>query len=304
MNRLNPVRGWHRAWLALALVCGGMASTALAAEKHSMVTAPDGVQLAVQESGNPAGPAIVFIHGLLGSRLNWEQQVAGPDLQRYRLITYDMRGHGLSGKPDDAAAYRDGGRHADDLAAVLKATGARRPVLVGWSLGGAVMSNYLAKYGDANVGALVYVDGVVELNAALITAHPEVYAGMASDDLKTHLDAVRTFLSLCFHAQPDHATFERLLANAAMASWTMTKATPSMSVHAAQSLPKVRVPLLALYGARDVLVNTQPSLARLRELNPRMQAKVYDNAGHAPFLEEAQRFNRDLAAFVEAVPAQ
>ena len=80
----------------------------------------------------------------------------------------------------------------------------------------------------------------------------------------------------------------------------MTKTIPSMTVAAAQSLPQVRVPLLALYGARDALVNTDPSLARLRALNPRMQAKVYANSGHAPFLEEAQRFNHDLAAFVEA----
>ncbi|KPC33844.1 Alpha/beta fold family hydrolase [Pseudomonas syringae pv. cilantro] len=57
-----------------------------------------------------------------------------------------------------------------------------------------------------------------ELNAALITAHPQVYAGLAADDLKTHLDAVRTFLGLCFQVRPDAETFERLLANAAMAS--------------------------------------------------------------------------------------
>jgi pimeloyl-ACP methyl ester carboxylesterase len=287
-------------WLALVLAV--LAPAALAADKHYTVIAPDGVQLAVQESGNPAGPAIVFIHGLLGSRLNWEQQTTSPDLQRYRLITYDLRGHGLSGKPADPESYRDGRRYADDLAAVLKATHAQRPVLVGWSLGAVVMSNYLAAYGDQQIGALVYVDGVIELSAALITAHPDVYAGMASNDLKTHLDAVRTFLALCFHTQPDAGTFARLLADAAMASWPMTKATPSMTVAARQSLPKVRVPLLALYGARDELVNPAPSIALLRELNPRAQATIYENAGHAPFLEEAQRFNRDLATFVDAVP--
>ena len=296
MTKRLLMQGW------LALVLAGLVPAASAADRHTIVTAPDGVQLAVQESGNPAGPAIVFIHGLLGSRLNWEQQVASPDLQRYRLITYDLRGHGLSGKPADAESYRDGRRYADDLAAVLKATHAQRPVLVGWSLGGVVMSNYLAAYGDKQIGALVYVDGVIELSAALITAHPDVYAGMASNDLKTHLDAVRTFLALCFHTQPDAPTFARLLANAAMASWPMTKATPSMTVAARQSLPKVRVPLLALYGARDELVNPAPSIALLRELNPRAQATIYENAGHAPFLEEAQRFNRDLATFVDALP--
>lgn len=284
--------------IVLAVVITGLSSMANAAEKNYTVTAPDGVTLAVQESGDPAGPAIVFIHGLLGSHLNWEKQTSSPELQRYRMITYDMRGHGLSGKPDDAEAYRDGRRYADDLSSVLKATGAKRPVLVGWSLGGVVMSNYLAAYGDAGIGGVMYVDGVVELSAALITPHPQVYGGLASDDLKTHLDAVRTFLGLCFNTQPDTATLERLLSNAAMASWTMTRITPSMTVAAAAGLPKAQVPVLALYGAKDELVKVQPSIARLKELNPRIQTKLYDNSGHAPFLEEALRFNYDVAAFV------
>lgn len=290
-------------WFCAGLFSMLLAATAaVAADKHYTVTAPDGVQLAVQESGNPDGPAIVLIHGLLGSRLNWEQQTTAAELQRYRLITYDLRGHGLSGKPDDPEYYRDGARYAADLAAVLKASGAVRPVLVGWSLGGIVISNYLAAYGDGRIGAVVYVAGVIELNASLIAGHPDVYGAMASSDLKTHLDGVRSFISLCFNTKPDNATFERLLSSAAMASWPMTKTMPTMTVAAAQSLPKTHVPLLALYGAKDALVNTAPSLARLKELNRRSRVLVYGDSGHAPFLEEAQRFNHDLAAFVDQIP--
>ncbi|KIQ04474.1 MULTISPECIES: alpha/beta hydrolase [Pseudomonas] len=288
-------------WLALLLAA--LSPSAMAAEKHYSVTAPDGLKLAVQETGNPDGPAIVFIHGLLGSRLNWEQQTSSPDLQGYRLITYDMRGHGLSGKPDDAAAYADGRRYADDLAAVLEATGAKRPVLVGWSLGGLVMSDYLAAYGDTKIGGAVYVNAVIELNEKLITPHPEVYAGLASDDLKTHLDALRTFLRLCFHTQPDAATMELLLTNAAMASWPMTRSIPTMTSAATEGLPKAQVPLLLLYGAKDQLVEVQPSIDRAKALNPKAQSKLYAGSGHAPFLEEAARFNQDLVNFVKAAAA-
>lgn len=284
-------------WVVVLLM--GLSSMAMAAQKDYTIRAPDGVEIAVQESGNPAGPAIVFIHGLLGSHLNWDMQISSPKLQHYRLITYDLRGHGLSGKPEDAEAYHDGRRWADDLSAVLKATGAKNPVLVGWSLGGVVISNYLAAYGDDGIGGVVYVDGVIELNAALITAHPEVYAGMASDDLRVHLDAVKTFLGLCFEIKPDTATFERLLSNAAMASWIMTRTVPSMTVSA--GLPKASVPVLLLYGGKDVLVNVEPSIARARALNPAIQTKIYAKSGHAPFLEEAPRFNGNLAEFRDAV---
>lgn len=279
-------------------------TAALAATKNLAVAAPDGVTLAVQESGNLDGPTIVFIHGLLGSRLNWEAQVDSPALQRYHMVTYDLRGHGLSGKPTDADAYRDGGRWADDLAAVIAATHARKPVLVGWSLGGVVISNYLAKFGDGGIAGAVYVDGVIELKAEQITAHPAVYRDLVSADLKTHLDTVREFLSLCFHTQPDRATFERLYANAAMASWDMQSAVMAMTVEAAQGLGKAKVPLLLLYGARDALVQTQPAMARALALNPHAQSKLYAESGHAPFLEEPARFNRDLAAFIDQLPSR
>ncbi|KTB62777.1 alpha/beta fold hydrolase [Pseudomonas syringae] len=298
MSRTLFLRTLRTIWLVALLV--ELSSMAMAADKRYTVTAPDGLKLAVQESGDPNGPAIIFVHGLLGSRLNWEKQTSSPELHRYRMITYDLRGHGLSDKPENVDAYRDGRRYADDLAAVIDATGSKRPVLVGWSLGGVVMSNYLAAYGDTRIGGVMYVDGVIELNAALITAHPQVYAGLASEDLKTHLDAVRTFLGLCFHTRPDTATFEQLLSSAAMASWTMTRVTPSMTVAVAEGLPKARVPVLLLYGGKDELVKVQPSIARARQLNARVQSSVYESSGHAPFLEEASRFNHDLATFVES----
>ncbi|WP_369936196.1 alpha/beta fold hydrolase [Xanthomonas tesorieronis] len=272
--------------------------------KRYTVTAADGVTLAVQEAGNPDGPSIVFVHGLLGSHLNWDAQVNSPQLQRYRMITYDLRGHGLSGKPTDANAYADGTRWADDLQAVIAASHARKPVLVGWSLGGAVISNYLAKFGDSGIAGAVYVDGVIELKPEQIVAHPQVYRDLNSPDLKTHLDTVRAFLSLCFHTQPDQATFQRLFANAAMASWDMQRAVQSMTVQAEQGLGKAQVPVLLLYGERDALVQARPAIARAKAINPRIRSTLYAQSGHAPFLEEPDRFDRDLAGFLDAATAQ
>lgn len=275
-------------------------SPALADTKSYTVTAPDGVKLAVQESGNPDGAPIVFIHGLLGSHLSWEAQLQSPQLQRYRMITYDLRGHGLSGKPTDANAYREGRRWADDLATVIESSRARNPVLVGWSLGGVVISNYLAAYGDRRIAGAMYVAGVIELKPDQIVAHPEVYRDLNSADLTTHLDAVRTFLRLCFHAQPEAASFERLLANAALASWDMQSAVQSMSVAASEGLSKAQIPVLLIYGARDALVQAKPSIARAAALNSRIQSTLYADSGHAPFIEEHDRFNRDLSIFVES----
>ena len=293
-----------RRYLAMLAATLVMSSAAMAATKNYTVIAPDGVALAVQESGNPQGPAVVLIHGLLGSRLNWEAQVNSPELQQYRMISYDLRGHGLSGKPTDPKAYSDGRRWADDLAAVIEATHAQRPVLVGWSLGGAVISNYLAAHGDSQVAGALYVDGVIELAAGQITPHPAVYRDMVSADLQTHLDGEREFLALCFATQPDGRTSARLLANAAMASWEMQNAVMSMTVAAAEGLGKSSIPVLLLYGERDALISPGAAIARARALRPGVQTLLYANAGHAPFIEEPVRFNRDLAAFIDAMVAR
>lgn len=290
--------------LLLALMLALVSAALPAAEKSYSVRAPDGVRIAVQESGNPAGPPIIFIHGLLGSHLNWIKQQQDPQLQRYRLITFDLRGHGLSDKPQQEAAYRDGKRWADDLAAVIDATQARRPLLVGWSLGGAVITNYLAAYGDKNLSGAVYVDGVVELTPAQLPAHPAVYSAMTDERLATHLDGERAFLRLCFYQQPDRETFERLLANAALAAWPMQRAVPTMTIPLEQGLKNARVPLLFIYGRHDALVNPQVALARARSVNPRIESQIYDDSGHAPFIEEAPRFNRQLAAFAARHGAQ
>lgn len=289
-------RGRNLAFILL-LFCASL----YAQDKHYTVVSSDGVPLAVQETGAADGQPIIFIHGLLGSHLNWEKQWQDPSLQRFRLISFDLRGHGLSGKPEQATAYTESRRWADDVAAVIKGSGANKPLLVGWSLGGAVNSHYLAAYGDKQIAGVLYVDGVVELTPEQIPAHPQVYQDMVSADLKTHLAGERDFLRLCFHQQPDTATFERLLANAALASWTMQRAVPQMKVSLAQGLGKAKVPVLFIYGEKDQLVNPQASLARARSVNPHIRTLLYADSGHAPFLEEPQRFNRDLAAFADSL---
>jgi pimeloyl-ACP methyl ester carboxylesterase len=87
------------------------------------VRAPDGTDLAVYESGSPAGSVIVAIHGYPDNHHVWDG-VAAELGERYRLVTYDVRGAGASGKPSGRAAYRIE-RLVDDLVAVLDGVDAR-----------------------------------------------------------------------------------------------------------------------------------------------------------------------------------
>ncbi len=300
MKKLPFPRLWRvRLAAALTLSFLRLVPAVFAAVPQTFVTTPDGISIAVQEYGNPAGKEIVFVHGLAGSHLNWTAQIHDPALAKYRLITYDLRGHGSSSKPTQAAYYTDGKRWGDELHAVLEAKHLKRPTLVGWSLGGPVITNYLAGYGDRRIAGLVFVDGIVENTPELITPHPEL-AGFGSEDLGTYLQTLRTYVALCFFHQPSAQEFELLYANAARATPDVLRTilTKGLSLPAAEALPKLTVPVLYLYGEQDALLEAG-TVARAKALIPHVRVVLYPDTGHALFQEQSVRFDHDLADAVE-----
>src|SRR3954454_1951852 len=85
---------------------------------HTVRGAGD-VRLHVREWGPHGGTPIVLIHGISQSHQCWTRQYDSALVDEFRLVAYDLRGHGMSEAPDDAASYTDGRTWADDLAAVI-----------------------------------------------------------------------------------------------------------------------------------------------------------------------------------------
>ena len=98
----------------------------------------------------------MLVHGFAQCHLCFEPQIralAG----HCRVVAFDFRGHGASEQPADPAAYQGHRVWADDLATVMAAKGLKRPVLVGWSMGGRVIRQYLINYGDAGIAGINFV---------------------------------------------------------------------------------------------------------------------------------------------------
>jgi predicted alpha/beta hydrolase len=76
--------------------------------KPISVKTPDGLMISAQEWGNPNGPEILLIHGFAQSHLSWMRQVDGDLAKEFRIITYDLRGHGNSDKPFEPEKYKTG----------------------------------------------------------------------------------------------------------------------------------------------------------------------------------------------------
>ncbi|WP_370942255.1 alpha/beta fold hydrolase [Amycolatopsis sp. cg5] len=83
------------------------------------VRATDGVRIFTRVLGRPDGPTVVLVHGYPDNSSVWDGVVAEL-IDKYRVVTYDVRGHGRSGKPTKRAAYRRE-QLASDLKAVIDA---------------------------------------------------------------------------------------------------------------------------------------------------------------------------------------
>ena len=112
-----------------------------------------GLQLHVREWGRPDGTPILFIHGWSQNHLCWDKQYESALRDEFRLVAYDLRGHGMSEAPPGPGHYTDDKLWADDLAAIIGRLGLERAVLVGWSYGAFAICDYIRAYGQDRVAA-------------------------------------------------------------------------------------------------------------------------------------------------------
>jgi non-heme chloroperoxidase len=280
-----------------------MTKSLLAAGFTDRLTTPDGVSIAVSEWGNPSGPELLFIHGVGQSHLSFVRQMGGDLSRDHRIIAFDTRGHGASDKPLDSIYYQETKRWADEVQAVIEAKHLQKPVLVGWSMGGRIIGQYLSIYGDRHIGGINFV-------AARAIADPR-FSGAAMVglpvakpyDLASRIAASAGFLRACYHRQPTDAEFAVALAYnmlppaevlSAIRSW------PANIPATTAALQAVTVPTLVTHGRADVVV-LRIAAEHTAGLIPGATLSWYDDCGHSPFFEDAPRYNRELAQLVARI---
>ena len=259
-----------------------------------------GVRLHVREWGPPDAPPVVLVHGLSQDHQCWVHQYDGPLADDFRLIAFDLRGHGMSEAPAGAASYTDGRLWADDLASVIDQLGLDRPVLVGWSYGSFVIGDYLRAYGQGNVAALDFAGGAVRLGPTAFGSligpgFLDHFADLTAHDLPTSIRGVRGLVH-AFATDPLPADdIETLLCAGMMVPAATRGHLGARDLDYDDVLRSLRVPLLVSHGRADTIV--LPAMAQhVLDVCPTAQASWYDGVGHVPFLERAERFNDELAA--------
>jgi non-heme chloroperoxidase len=213
------------------------------------------------------------------------------------MVTYDLRGHGNSDKPFEPERYKDSKAWADELQAVMDATGLKRPVLAGWSYGGRIMADYLKVHGTARLAGLNYVDAGQKADPAFVGPNLKNLPLMASEDLATNIAATRVFLHGCFSRQPTPDEFETMLAFNMMVPPKVRLGLSNRPLDIDDILRKLELPVLVTHGSEDKNSNLIAAEYTAKMI-PGAKLSVYQGIGHSPFFEDAPRFNAELAAFV------
>lgn len=258
----------------------------------STLTRP-GAAIRYWASGPEDAPVVVFSHGAGIDHLTWEPQAGFA--QRYRVVTYDVRGHGESA----ATKPFDFGDAVDDLLALLDVLGATSAVLIGQSMGGNI-SQEVAYRQPGRVTALVLVGCACNtwpltrferwlgnLAIGLVGLYPERVLNRSTAKRSSVVPSVREYIEHTVSAMPvrqQRAVLKSLF----------------VALHPDPSY-RTPVPELLVRGEHDRLGNMEKVMPRWAQRDPDASYVVIGNAGHVANQDNPTEFNDVLGEFLGRV---
>ena len=231
------------------------------------------------------GPALILTHGYSSTGEMWAGQIA-PLSQHFKVVTWDMRGHGASDYPEDQRAYSEAATVAD-MAALLDAVGAKDAIVGGLSLGGYMSLAFHRAHPDRTRALLIIDTGPGYKNDqardgwnANAIARAERFEADGFGDLSKASAEVR----LARHRDASG------LARAARGMLTQRDA------RVIESLPGVAVPAIVIVGANDTpfLAASDYMAAKI----PGAKKVVIPDAGHSANIDQPAAFNAALLDFL------
>jgi non-heme chloroperoxidase len=266
--------------------------------KTHTVRGGGGLRLHVREWGKVDGPPILFVHGWSQNHLCWVKQYESALADEFRLVAYDLRGHGMSEAPLNPEHYTDGQLWADDVAAIIDHLHLDRTVLVGWSYGSFVISDYVRAYGQDRIAAIGFVEGAVKMGEAAFgtligPGFLDHFVDATADDLPTNMRAMRSFVRTCLVKPVSADDFETAVCWNVVVPAQVRATLGARELDYDDVLRALEVPLLVTHGRADTVV--LPAMAEhVLTTCPTAEASWYEGVGHVPHLEEPVRFNREL----------
>jgi pimeloyl-ACP methyl ester carboxylesterase len=243
-----------------------------------------GVQIYYEVHGS--GPTILLSHGYSETSQMWQGQTTA--FEGYQVITWDMRGHGKSGSPDDASLY-SAELTLSDMQAILDQCNVNKAVVGGLSLGGYMSLAFNYTHKDRVSALLLFDTGPGFKNDKARAGWNDIAAKTA-----TSLES-EGFASLGSGGAVKISRHNSAQGLAHAARGMLTQVDGQVI----ESLPEVAVPTLVLVGSLD-----KPFLAASDYMAgkiPDATKVIIDQAGHTSNIEKPEEFNRSVSEFLDQI---
>lgn len=262
-----------------------------------------GMRLRVREEGPQDAPVLILLHGFSYSLESWDAWAAALS-DRYRVIRYDLRGHGLTG-PDPQKRYSPAARAAF-VGDVMDALGIDSAYVGGNSLGGLAAWKFAAAHPE-RVKALILVSPAAYPTNGVGDKSVEPPRAMAAY-LRTATPAgVRASAGVVF-ADDAKISEARLVILRDMLrrrgnGEAMIESIRQFALQdPAAELSKIDAPALILWGSEDAVIPVEQG-RRLEGAIRNARLVIYDGVGHAPQEEAPEISARDAGDFLDALVA-
>jgi len=316
MTRTRLLLAVVAACLLFPPVASARPTSATATGEHRFAVGK--VHLWYRVAGKPGGVPVIFLHGGPGEGSQTFAHYAGPALEkRLRMVYLDQRGSGRSDRPKAADNYSIA-QLVDDIEALRRRLGAPRIDLIGHSFGTILGLEYAARYPN-HVAHLVLAGAVPDLPraidlqcAALEKKDPAAFARATREtkpgayprcDVFSAYDGDAMSAAIHRNMYPDPETGRKVdaldSANGLGNSGELGSALGAKGLWSYRFTATARVtaPTLVIAGGRDFQAVEAPQRDLARAL-PHGRFLLYPRDGHFMFVEEPQRFAKDVAAFL------
>ena len=250
------------------------------------------------------GAPLLLIHGSGASRKVFGKQFSSKLAEQHRLIALDLPGHGASGDAESAADYGVDAL-ASTVAEVLAHKGIERVVVFGWSLGGHVGIELMARHpgvmGLMIAGAPPVSRGPIAMLKAFQT---NLDLLLAAKEHFSEREAQR-FYEMCYHGAGDPTFLQSIRRADGRVRPAVSKSLLRGDVaDQKQAVEEATVPVAIVNGASEPVAR----LSYLAGLRYRTLwgniCHIIPDAGHAPFWDQPEIFNDLLGRFAADVVAK
>ena len=249
-------------------------------------------------TGPEDAPVVVLIHGLGLTRAVW--QWLTPDLTRFRVLTYDLIGHGETAPPEGQPVLKD---LAAQLAALLDHLNIDRAAIIGFSLGGMIARRFAQDY-PARTTALVILHSAhkrsEKAQGAILfrVAQAEEQGPAATVELALE----RWYTDACRTARHDLMDLTRqwVLANDPAVYPKLYRILAHGVDEIVAPQPPITCPALVLTGDEDTGNGPEMSVAIATEI-PRSRLVILKGLRHMALAEDPEAVNRPVTAFLTEV---